>query len=573
MMAGLHVIDLIVIVLYLLGVTALGVWSGRQVKGDSDFFMPRRFGKGMMMMHAFGTGTASDQAVVVASGTFRNGLSGIWFQWLWLFNTPFYWLIAPIFRRLRAVTTADVYRLRFGPGVSVLFAVIGVVGLTVKIGLMLKGAGALIDAGTNGAVSANLAIPIVAVLFVIYGAAGGMASAIITDYVQGILTVIFSMILLPSVLGAVGGLTGIRETVNNPAMMSLVAPEGINVFFVATFAVLSLVGIVAQPFIMSVCAAGRTEMDGRFGFVVGNLIKRVCTAAWALTGIGALAWFMQQGTSLDEVNPDQVYGQMAHTFLPAILPGMLGLFIAALLAGVMSSCDSFMISSAALFTENLYKPMVKGRATRHYINVGRVVSLMVVVCGVLVAFKMPNVVAGLKTWLKIAPMLGVAFWLGLFWRRFNAAGAWVSAITGFICWWLTTQTWFITAVERLSFDERLGLTTIVNGETKIYDPWQIIFYLLAAVLAGTVASLLTQRPPREDIDRFHELIRTPIQPDEVVLEPCWLPSGVQPVSRPMWFVGTDFEIPAPSRTSTIGFVLAWVAVGFMIGSFVWLISG
>ena len=106
MIFGLHILDAIVVVVYLLGITALGIWSGRKVRGTSEFFMPRRFGKGMMMMHAFGTGTASDQAVVVSSGTFKNGLSGIWFQWLWMFNTPFYWLIAPIFRRLRANTTA-----------------------------------------------------------------------------------------------------------------------------------------------------------------------------------------------------------------------------------------------------------------------------------------------------------------------------------------------------------------------------------------------------------------------------------------------------------------------------------
>ena len=114
----MHYIDIGVIVVYLLGVTFLGIKIGKRIKASADFFMPRRFGKGMMMMHAFGTGTASDQAVVVSSASFKNGLSGIWFQWLWLFCTPFYWLIAPIFRRLRAITTADVYALRFGSSVA-----------------------------------------------------------------------------------------------------------------------------------------------------------------------------------------------------------------------------------------------------------------------------------------------------------------------------------------------------------------------------------------------------------------------------------------------------------------------
>ena len=543
-MFGLAPLDAIVIVCYLLGITALGIWTGRRVRGTSDFFMPRKFGKGMMMMHAFGTGTASDQAVVVSAGTFKHGLSGIWFQWLWMFNTPFYWLIAPIFRRLRANTTADVYRLRFGPSVAILFALVGIIGLAVKIGLMLKGAGALIDARTNGAVSPEVAMPAVAILFVIYGAAGGLSAAILTDYIQGILTVVFSFILLPSVLNAVGGLSGVRETVNDPQMLSLVAPDKIDALFIATFALLSLIGIVAQPFIMGVCAAGRTEMDGRFGFVVGNLIKRVCSAAWAVTGIAALAYFMQEGLAMGDSTPDRVYGQMAQTFLA---PGWLGLFVAALLAGVMSSCDSFMISASGLFTENLYRPLRAGRSEKHYLWVGRLAALVIVGTGVWVAFKMPNVVSGLKTWLKIAPMLGIAFWLGLFWKRFNASGAWASTIAGFLGWW--------------------GMSY-----TDLSEPLQILSYLSLSVVAGALASIFTKRPIQDDLERFHGLIRTPVEAGETLTAPCELPAGRQVGTRPMWFVGTDFEFPRPSKTSVVGFLLASLAVAAMIVSFMWLMT-
>jgi len=546
-MNGLHILDALVIVFYLLGITALGVWAGRKVKGTGDFFMPRRFGKGMMMMHAFGTGTASDQAVIVASSTFKNGLSGIWYQWLWLFNTPFYWLIAPIFRRLRAVTTADVYSLRFGPSVAVLFSIVGILGLSVKIGLMLKGAGALIESGTNGAFSAELTMPIVAVLFVIYGIAGGLGAAIITDYIQGILTVVFSFVLLPSLLIAVGGLSSIRETINDPQMLSLVAPDNINALFIATFALLSLVGIVAQPFIMGVCSAGRTEFDGRFGFVVGNLIKRVCTAAWAVTGIGALAYYLQSGVAIESINPDEVYGAMAQAFLPAIMPGLLGLFIAALLAGVMSSCDSFMVSASALFTENLYKPYILGKSEKHYMMVGRLVSLLIVIGGVITAYLMPNVVSGLKLWLQIAPMLGIAFWLGLFWRRFNGTGAWASTIVGFLGWWILSK-------------------------TELSEPIQILSYLLFAAIAGVVASLISSPPDKEKIERFHALIRTPVSPGEILQEPCHLPLGMAPAVRAHFFTGTDFEFPKPSKESIVGFALCGGAVVAMIYSFIWIMS-
>ncbi|MCR9292649.1 MAG: sodium:solute symporter family protein, partial [bacterium] len=250
--AGLHLIDGLVVVLYLIGITIMGVWMGRRLRGLDDFFMPRKFGKGMMMMHAFGTGTASDQAVTVSSATFRTGLSGIWYQWLWLFVTPFYWLIAPIFRRFRAITTADVYELRYDRSVAVLFAIVGIASMCIKIGLMLKGAGALVDAGTGGLIDASVAIIAVTLMFVIYGAAGGLGAAIVTDYIQGILTIAFSFMLLPFILSEVGGISGVRETISNDAMLSLVAPGKISWFFVIMMSFQALVGIVAQPFIMGV---------------------------------------------------------------------------------------------------------------------------------------------------------------------------------------------------------------------------------------------------------------------------------------------------------------------------------
>src|SRR5262249_25007926 len=95
-----------VLLAYLLGTTALGLGGGRRSGRVAEYFMPRKSSKRVMVMYAFGTWTASDQAVVVASATFQNGLSGIWYQWLWLFATPFYWMIAPIMRRFRAITTA-----------------------------------------------------------------------------------------------------------------------------------------------------------------------------------------------------------------------------------------------------------------------------------------------------------------------------------------------------------------------------------------------------------------------------------------------------------------------------------
>ena len=69
--------------------------------------------------------------------------------------------------------------------------------------------------------------------------------------------------------------------------------------------------------------AGKTELESRVGWIIGGLIKRICTLAWTLTGICAVA--MYAGRKIDV---DQVYGLMARDLLPGIFPGLLGLFIA-----------------------------------------------------------------------------------------------------------------------------------------------------------------------------------------------------------------------------------------------------
>jgi Na+/proline symporter len=569
-------VDAVVLVVYLLGITVLGSWMARRVTGVADYFMPRRFGKATMIMHAFGTGTASDQAVTVASATAKNGLSGIWYQWMWLFSTPFYWLIAPLMRRFRAVTTADVYELRYDRSVSVLFALVGVAGMAVKIGVMLKSAGALIDAGTGGLIDADVAIPIITLLFIIYGMAGGLGGAIMTDFVQGLMTIVFSVMLLPVILSEIGGLSGLRETIDSANlgkdMLSLVAPGNIGAFYITMLSVNTLFLIVAMPSVMGNCAAGRTEMDGRVGFMFGTFVKRICTIAWCLTAIATIAWYLQNGIDLAIVHPDEVYGDAAHRFLPRLLPGMLGIFIASLLAAVMSSCDSFMIASSGLFTENIYKVLRTGKSSRHYVWVGRLVSLLVVIAGIAVAYSLPGVVAGLKVWYKVVPMMGIAFWMGLLWRRATVAGAWASALAGFAAWGLVTQPFFVNWVESLDLAESLRLVVDSGIEQAIYEPWQITFYLGAGLLAGIIVSLLTPAVETQRLDRFYALTRTPVQPGEEIEEPCTLPKGIEPIPRPMLISFGGLEIPKPSATSMAGFVVGWICVGALIGGFVLLVQ-
>tara|TARA_B100001057_G_scaffold214541_1_gene214871 strand:- start:4013 stop:4237 length:225 start_codon:yes stop_codon:yes gene_type:complete len=74
------------------------------------------------------------------------------------------------------------------------------------------------------------------------------------------------------------------------------------------------------------------------------------------------------------------------------------------------------------------------------------------------------------------------------------------------------------------------------------------------------------------VERFHALIRTPVAAGEKLTEPCQLPTGYEVGTRPMFFTGTDFEFPRPSKISVVGFLLASLAVAAMIIGFKCLIG-
>lgn len=561
-MYGLSIADFVVIAVYLTGITALGIWMSRRVSSLSDFAMPRAFGKVMMVFFSFGTGTNSDQAVAVAGKSFTNGISGIWYSWMNIFVTPFYWIIAPAFRRLRAVTTGDVYEARFGPSLSRLYAFLGFTKLMFSIGVSLKGGAVMVSAVSGGAISGDAAIALLTALFVLYGTAGGLSAAIVTDLVQGVMTIAFSFILLPFVLGAVGGLDGVRAATTDPDFLELFSRTQIGWFYVAMLGVTSILSSLGAPHTMGNCAAGRDEMDGAVGFMVGSLIKRVCTVAWAIVGLAGTVYFMGR-----DVHPEQVYGLTAREFLPQLGFGALGFFLASLMAGMMSTCDALMVSASALFTQNLYQPFVPNRSQRHYLWVVRGSSIAVVIGAVSIAYLLPGFIAGLEVYWKLSSIIGIALLLGLLWRGITTAGAWAAILGAYGAWLLSTTSGFVSLIERLPF--RASWKVVENDSMNL--PWQILFYLSVGLIAAIVTSKLTRSVPGEKLDLFYALMRTPIRPGEVIEKSCTMPIGAEtPPPRPV-FPGTQFEIQVPTARTVWGFSAGVAASVGLVWFVAWLV--
>jgi Na+/proline symporter len=274
MILGLSSFDWFVIIAYLLTIIGIGLYSNRRVKSTGDYFMGgRKFGKLLMIGQAFGTGTQTSQVVAVSGGAARVGLAGIWFQWLYLFSTPFYWLLAPIYRRLRYLTIGDFFEKRYGMGMGATYASVGLLYFAVTTGIMLKGAGVTIEAITGGAVSTNAAVIAMAVFLLVYSSIGGLVAAVRTQTVQGLFILILSFLLIPFALMAAGGLEGVQARL--PAghdWFSLVSTEEVTLFYIVMAVINGMVGITVQPHHMAINGAGKDEIACRTGWTYGNFI-------------------------------------------------------------------------------------------------------------------------------------------------------------------------------------------------------------------------------------------------------------------------------------------------------------
>lgn len=633
---GLTLADLIVVIVYLVGVTAIGVYTLLRVKDMEDYFMGgRRFGKVFMIFFAFGSGTSSEQAVSVVAKTWKVGVAGIWYQFLWLFSTPFYWILAPLFRRMRALTTADFFEKRFSTSVATLYSFVGVWISITLIGSVVYGSGKMVSGLTGNQLPYEYAVYAMTLMFLLYGVAGGLGAAIVTDFVQGVLTIAFSFLLLPFVLYKIGGFDGLHAGMPGPPlrenMFDMVATaelaakmgaEPITLFYIMMLSVNALVSIVVQPHIMGVCSAGKTEMEGRIGFCFGNFIKRFCTIAWTFIGLAcvviyltpeqvakyehvaqivaetpadsaaereALARFTessedrhqleyalnatrslrQQGVDPEQVKreaviladtdfADRVFGLAAHDILPAIMPGLIGLLLASLLASVMSSCDAQMMVGSGLFTENIYRRfLVRRKSQNHYVQVGRVAGVVIVVASLLLNQYFKDAVHALEFFMKNAAVMGIAWWLGMFWRGYTPAAAWTSTILGYLFIWMTEQSWFLATFPFLAADPDAA-------NLKISFPNQIFIYLFFPGLAGIVVSLLTPRVDKKQLDEFYLCLRTPVRPGEKILAPCSLPENPLPADMRKLINHPDIEIPRPTFVGMAGFIGAWVMVAFII---------
>ncbi len=504
---GLHVVDVAIIAAYLVAVIWIGRKVGKASEGMDDFFLAgRKLGKVYQFFLNFGCSTNADQAVAVSREVYRQGIGGMWIQSLVLFLTPFYWFSTMLFRRVRLVTIGDYYAERFGsPFLAASYAVFtlalsafigGGIGMLVAGKTMVAMTPKAIEectpverasiqefeeyrqlesvrqAGLEPAQDARWHVlrqkqqrgelrsfvshvnqtwffVIYALVVGAYTMMGGFRAAAITDGIQGVLIVIFSVILVPVGLARLGGFGGLHAAVP-PHMFQLFGSASLSDYAwytVLAMVLANLVSIVAVVSGMQTAGSATNEFSARVGMIGGMFTKRILMLFWALAGLIAIGLYA--GRLHD---PDLIWGVMTRDLL---WPGAIGLMLVGVLAANMSTLDASAVSHAALFIRNLYKPLVPDRSDRHYMLVGRAVIAVTLAGAILVAMAAENLLGLFQYIISIPAIFGASIWLGFVWRRVTK---WAVIVQVAVCILLYAA--IPTAFER--FDA-----------TRRHEPWLV----------------------------------------------------------------------------------------------------
>ncbi|MDP4231569.1 MAG: sodium:solute symporter family protein [Bacteroidota bacterium] len=509
---GLSIIDWGIIALYLGALIVIGRWTRKKVKTTSDFFQAgRSFGKVMTSFLNFGNMVSADQAAGVTREIYRQGLSGVWFQNLVLFITPFYWFSSVLQRRARYVAPGDIYEHRFqSKFLSGLFAVylllsaiygssLGylITGKTMQAVLVkpetectsdekacimrfremksleAKQSGDQISTGEvlrldylhelekKGEVKASISYIDLTSFYILYGLVtaayvimGGLFAAAYTDVLQGIMIFFLSTALIPVGLHALGGFAGLHAKVPD-AMFNLFgssAGSEYTWYFVLTMVIVNLIGLAPRNF--TVGGSAKDDSSARIGMVTGAFAKRLIIIGWALTGVIAV------GLYADKLSDATfIWGTMT---LDLLGTGFVGLMLASVLAANMASKAGSSLEWSAAFTKNILLPLRPHTSEKRQLLVGRLVIFIVLIGGIGFAYAVDDIFVVFKYVLSIGTVVGPALWLVYFWRRLSTKAVIVQMVLSILITVVVPNV--IPAIGSLRQSEALTVETKAHTE-------------------------------------------------------------------------------------------------------------
>ncbi len=514
-MAGLQVLDWVVLVAYLAGMVAIGASFYRGQKSTKDFFLAGRSMSWLPVgLSVVATLFSAISYMAIPSLVQRFGLvftvgSIMVFACIPVVNRVF----MPFYSRMKLYSAYEYLERRFDVRVRCLASGLFILWRVAWMSLAVYASSLALWAATQGRVPLVPTIVVLGAFATLYTVLGGMKAVIWTDVIQFV--VLFGGMLLAAafiVFKVPGGLGEIFGRMHEAGKLGFVAriPEmeqaagllaKLRLYFFDGGKRMTLLGTLVAAFVGHVAFytvdqvvvqryfSAKSLRDARRSFWLNagaNISLHVCLA---FLGMALFAYFLRfphpetvQGVAFKS---DWKYPYFIATALP---PGVAGLLIAALYAATMSSVDSGINSCTTAFTVDFWRRLKhgqvsvpdaaeSGRAARGDLRLARILTLAFGALATLAACFVGGIAEDIiQITSKVVnsfcgPMFAI-FLLGMLTRRARPLGVCLGAGISLVVMW------YYTFFTKLNFQ------------------WPGTLGLVIALVLGYGFSLL-ERPPAE----------------------------------------------------------------------------
>ncbi len=482
-------IDLFILILYMVGILIVGVYFQKYVHSSTDFFLAGRalpfWAIGMSIVV---TDIGALDFVGLGGQAYRFGIVVANFDWIGsvpamilagLVFVPYYW-------RAGVFTIPEYLGRRYNDIVRTISALVWLIFYVFNLGVVLWASGLMLRELMGWPIMVSVVVT--AVIVGLYTILGGLSAVVMTDVVQLVIMYVGAFAILILGFWEIGGWGAMVDRIQalGPDFadhFTLIRSQEANTPYPWSGILFGLALVLAPAYfignqtIVQRCLGARTEWDAKAGMILGAFLKMFIPVLVVFPGLIALALYPGIEDS------DRAYAILVKNILP---PGMIGLLFAAFYAALMSTVDSVLNSTATLWTQDVYKKLIKKNADdRHYLRVGQIFTGILLALSVLTApisARFRGIYIYLQTLLSFiqGPILATLV-LGIFWKRTTQWGG-LSALVGGLC---------------LS-----GTMYVFKGSLfTIKDPFLYIAWwsFLGSIILGVTVSLLTRPDPLEKL--------------------------------------------------------------------------
>jgi SSS family solute:Na+ symporter len=441
--------DWIVMVVYFIAIMLFGSYFGRYNRSTKDFFFGgRRFAWWLIAFSIVATGVGSHSFVKYSAKGFEHGFSSTMTYINDWFFIPFFlfgWLPIIVYTKIRSIP--EYFEKRFSPSarflatILLLFYMIGYIGigfLTLGKAVipMLPESFALLGMTFN--VTLMGAVIVIAIITGIYITFGGQTAVIFTDLLQGGILIFAGLLLFVLGMNYLGGFDVFWNLLPTEWKMPLAkfnSPPDFN--FVGIFWQDGVAGSIGFLFmnmgLIMRFMATKSVNEGRKAATF-NILFMLPISAVVVGGagwIGKAISVVSPDVVPPNTSPDQIFVVVANI---VAMPGVFGFIMAALTAALMSTVDTLINATAAIYINDVYRPIkkwLKGKEVsqrkkdKRELFAARLSSVAITILGVLAVLVFKNFPTVYEAHgyfhSTLTPPLVVAIFLGIFWRKFTPA--------------------------------------------------------------------------------------------------------------------------------------------------------